>query len=479
MWGKVDRAIRRMKEKQSSASVRSEAAMETTKPSPATRLGSLTRTVTKIFRHRRTATFSGVFDEESYNQKLKSNLSGFIDSRISTDCNPKEKPKLDESASSSSSGNNRNELELQVAESPYDPDTIQASDQAVVSELKHLSMLKQSYLKSPKQLETLSSPADSQILVPQLQEQRNLLKTYEITIRKLESSLYSRDVEIKLLQTRLQDSTRFNRSLESKLRPGRTLSIDNLHQSLPDPKHFFAVLCSAVKSIRNFVEQMMREMDSAGWDLDTAAGVIQPVVRGKSAHWAHAFQSFVSRCIFSDFRHPDFGVSFDGRRSSLDRRRFFQEFLELSSGKLVEAGGGTELEKLIRTKYLFLVHPRMEVSFFGNLDQRAAISTGGAFPDTEFFALFAEMAKRVWLLHCLFFSYGPEVDATIFQVKRGCRFSEVYMESVTASPANFPTASPAGCTVAFTVVPGFRVGKTSIQCEVYVSEEGKRNGGSR
>ncbi|XP_020599273.1 uncharacterized protein LOC110038719 [Phalaenopsis equestris] len=141
---------------------RSEAAMETTKPSPATRLGSLTRTVTKIFRHRRTATFSGVFDEESYNQKLKSNLSGFIDSRISTDCNPKEKPKLDESASSSSSGNNRNELELQVAESPYDPDTIQASDQAVVSELKHLSMLKQSYLKSPKQLETLSSPADSQ-----------------------------------------------------------------------------------------------------------------------------------------------------------------------------------------------------------------------------------------------------------------------------------------------------------------------------
>lgn len=501
MWSreKADRSVRRIKEKQSPASVRTGATMETTKPAPATRLGSLTRTVTKIFRFRRAATVSGILDEDIDNQKLKQYLgdyyhSGFIDSHshISIDGKAKDKPKLEESGGSSSGGS-RNEVDvdsllasifagvsaikaayaqLQVAESPYDPDTIQAADQAVVSELKHLSSLKQSYLKN-QQAEAMS-PADSQLLASQLQEQRNLLKTYQITTRKLESSLQPMDAEIKFLQAQLLDSTSLNRSLESKLRPGRTLSLDDLHRSLPDPKHFISVLRSAVKSIRNFVKQMVLEMDSAGWDLDAAAGVIQPVVRGKSEHWTYAFESFVCRCIFSDFHHRDFGISFDGR-SSLDRRRFFQEFVELSSGKLVEPGG-TELGKFIRTKYLSLVHPKMEASFFGNLNRRDAITSGRGFPDSEqFFALFAEMAKRVWLLHCLYFSYGPEVETAIFQVKRGCRFSEVYMESVTTSPVHFPSISPTGLTVAFTVVPGFRVCKTLIQCKVYVAEEGNPN----
>ncbi|PKU79274.1 protein GRAVITROPIC IN THE LIGHT 1 [Dendrobium catenatum] len=477
--------------------------METKKSAPAARLGALTRTVTKILRFRRAATDSGVRNEGNDNQKLKSNLaeyqSGFIDSLISTDGKAKVKPQLEEPGSTSSSSSCRNELDmesllanifagvsaikaayaqLQVAESPYDPDTIQASDQAVVSELKHLSNLKQSYLKK-QQLEAMS-PVDSQLLSPQLQEQRNLLKTYQITNRKLESILQHKDAEIKFLQAQLLDSARFNRSLESKLRlrPRRTLSLENLHQSLPDPKHFISVLRLAVKSVRTFVKQMVREMEYAGWDLETAAGVIQPVVRGKSEHWTHAFESFVCRCIFSDFQHRDFGISLDGR-SSLDRRRFFQEFLELSSGKLVEAKGA-ELGKFIRTKYLSLVHPKMEASFFGDLSRRAAISSGRGFPDSEeFFAVFAEMAKRVWLLHRLYFSYAPEVEAAIFQVKRGCRFSEVYMESVTSSPVNFPATSPSGLPVAFTVAPGFRVGKTLIQCKVYVSEEGKLNGRSR
>ncbi|XWS27383.1 hypothetical protein CRYUN_Cryun26dG0110400 [Craigia yunnanensis] len=50
------------------------------------------------------------------------------------------------------------------------------------------------------------------------------------------------------------------------------------------------------------------------------------------------------------------------------------------------------------------------------------------FPDTTFFTLFAEMVKRFWLLHCLAFAFEPE--ASIFQIIKGCRFSELYMESV-------------------------------------------------
>ncbi|KAJ4960628.1 hypothetical protein NE237_020538 [Protea cynaroides] len=42
--------------------------------------------------------------------------------------------------------------------------------------------------------------------------------------------------------------------------------------------------------------------------------------------------------------------------------------------------------------------------------------------------MFVEIVKRVWLLHCLSFSF--ELDASIFQVRRGCRFFKVYMETV-------------------------------------------------
>jgi hypothetical protein len=109
----------------------------------------------------------------------------------------------------------------------------------------------------------------------------------------------------------------------------------------------------------------------------------------------------------------------------------------------------------------------METSFFGNLSKRSLVNSG-EFPDTIFFTTFAEMARRVWLLHCLAYSFDPE--ASIFQVRRGCRFSEVYMECVAEdallSSENAPDVDPS---VAFTVVPGFRIGKTVIQCQVYLS----------
>ncbi|CAB4277307.1 unnamed protein product [Prunus armeniaca] len=120
--------------------------------------------------------------------------------------------------------------------------------------------------------------------------------------------------------------------------------------------------------------------------------------------------------------------------------------------------------KFCRVKYLRVVHPKMETSFFGNLNQRNLVNAG-EFPSSNFFASFAEMAKRVWLLHCLAFSFNPE--AAIFQVSKGCRFSEVYMESL-AEEAFLSTASEPQ--VGFTVVPGFKLGKTVIQCQVYLSQ---------
>ena len=75
--------------------------------------------------------------------------------------------------------------------------------------------------------------------------------------------------------------------------------------------------------------------------------------------------------------------------------------------------------------------------------------------------------KRVWLLHCLAFSYEPQ--ASIFQVGKGCRFSDVYMESVNDEIFLYSEVE-SDPQVAFTVVPGFRIGKTVLQCQVYLSQ---------
>lgn len=87
----------------------------------------------------------------------------------------------------------------------------------------------------------------------------------------------------------------------------------------------------------------------------------------------------------------------------------------------------------------------------------------GEYPETEFFKMFAEMGRRVWLLHCLAFSFDHEVG--IFQVKRDCKFSEVYMESVAEDVF---AAAAGGLRVAFTVVPGFKFRQTIVQSQVYL-----------
>ncbi|KAG1330269.1 protein GRAVITROPIC IN THE LIGHT 1 [Cocos nucifera] len=368
--------------------------------------------------------------------------------------------------------------QLQVAQSPYDPDSIQSADQAVVSELKHLSVLKQSYLTN--QLQSPAPPVSQPALAARIQEQRSLLKTYQITTKKLEAELQHKDSEILFLQAQLQALDKQNRALDARLHPGRSLSaLDDLHLSGLNPTHFLTTLRYTVKSIRFFVKLMVKEMESAGWDLDAAAGSIQPdVLRRKPGQRIFAFESFVCQKMFSDFHLRDFNLSFLADRSTWDRRRFFDQFTELKFVKLKQVFDGesqkSALRKFLRAKYLTLVHPKMEVSFFGNLEQRALVSSGRGFPETAFFAGFAEMARRVWLLHCLFFSFEPG-EGSIFQARQGSRFSEVYMENVAEEEDDAAGLRPT--TVGFTVIPGFRVGMTLIQCKVSLSLAAPKVGG--
>ncbi|XP_061350085.1 protein GRAVITROPIC IN THE LIGHT 1-like [Gastrolobium bilobum] len=358
--------------------------------------------------------------------------------------------------------------QLQYAQSPFDPDGIEAADQLLVSELKNLSELKQCYLK--KQFDP--SP-ETAILAAESKELKSVNKTYEITVKKLESQVRLKDSEIMFLREKLEEANRQNKSIEKRLNQSGALSVlDNLHISGLSPSHFITVLRHTVRSIRNFVKLIVDEMRSSDWDIDAAIDAIeQNVVYWTEDHKCFTIESFLCREMFDSFHFPNFSLP---NESLPDRNKqqqwFFGRFNELKSMKAKEflaEKPRSSFAKFCRIKYLRLVHPKMEASFFGNLSQRNLLNAG-EFPDTAFFTSFAEMAKRVWLLHCLAFSFEPQ--ASIFQVGKGCRFSDVYMESVNDEMLLYSDQTvESDPQVAFTVVPGFRIGKTVIQCQVYLS----------
>lgn len=356
--------------------------------------------------------------------------------------------------------------QLQHAQSPYDADGIQAADQMVVSELMSLSELKQCYLK--KQFDP--SP-ETALLSAEIQELKSVVKTYEIMGKKFESQLRLKESELIFLREKLDEETKQNRQIEKRLnQSGQLRVLDNLHHSGLTPTHFTTVLRHTIKSIRSFVRLMVEEMKSNSLDIDAAANAIQPsAVYWKDDHKCFAFESYVCRQMFDAFNYPDFSLSYKSlpdKKPEQEHQLFFRQFMELKSLKpkefLAQKPKST-FAKFCHVKYLRLVNPQLESSLFGNLSQRNTVNAG-EFPNTTFFSSFAEMAKRVWLLHCLSFSFEPE--ASIFQVSKGCRFSEVYMESVADEAFLSPESDPQ---VAFTVVPGFRIEKTVIQCQVYLS----------
>lgn len=356
--------------------------------------------------------------------------------------------------------------QLQNAQSPYDPDGIQASDQLIVSEFKTMSEIKQCYFKNQ-----FDPSPDRAILEAKLKELESVNRTFEITTKKLESQARLKESEIIFLREKLEEANIHNRSIEKRLSQSGSLSVlDNLHMSGLSPSHFVTVLRHAVRSIRTFVKLLVKEMRSSGWDIDASINAIieQNVVYLKEDHKCFAIESFVCREIFDSFNTPNFSLPNESLPDSNKRQVFFGRFNELKHIKAKEflaLKPRSPFAKFCRIKYSRLVHPKMEASFFGDLNQRTLLNAG-EFPDTNFFTSFAEMAKRVWLLHCLAFSFEPQ--ASIFQVGKGCRFSDVYMESVNENDEEVAVESEAQ--VGFTVVPGFRIGKTVVQCQVYLSE---------
>ncbi|XP_073308875.1 protein GRAVITROPIC IN THE LIGHT 1-like [Primulina huaijiensis] len=358
--------------------------------------------------------------------------------------------------------------ELQMAQFPYNREAVRSADQTVVDDLKALSELKREFLK--KQFDF--SPSHVTLLLAEIQEQQSLMKTYEITMKKMRGEIDNKEALISTIEQQLQDIIQKNKTLEKKLNASGSFSIlDNVKFSEVSPKDFILVLHYALRSVRNFVKFLIREMESANWDIEAAANAIQSVlILSKRDHKAFIFESFVCSEIFAGFNDPCFSVqeNYQFLPEEIHQRRIFlfEEFKRMSSVSvfhLLRQNPNSLFGKFLKYKYLHLVHPKMELSFSGDLNQRKMVNSG-EYPETEFFKMFAEMGRRVWLSHCLAFSFGQEVSS--FQVKQSSKFSEVFMESLNQ---DIFTAADCDLVVAFAVVPGFKVGHTVVKRQVYLS----------
>ncbi|XP_072988314.1 protein GRAVITROPIC IN THE LIGHT 1-like [Typha latifolia] len=362
-------------------------------------------------------------------------------------------------------------VQLQDAHTPYDPEKIQAADKLVIEELMRLSELKHSYRdKNPKAIS--ASPQDSRLVV-EIQEQQSLLRTYEVMVNKFQSQIQTRDSEITQLQQQIQESNQRKLKLEKKLKQRGLLSKEsegfeeeNFFSIELTPNLFTSTVDIAYKSIHDFSKPLINMMKAARWDLDAAANAIEPtVVYARRAHKKYAFESHICQKMFIGFQEESFSVK--AGNVSVSKEGSFHQFLAVRAMDpldVLSQNPDSIFGKFCRSKYLSVVHPKMEVSFFGNMDQRNYVMSGGH-PRTPFYQAFLKLAKSIWLLHRLAFSFDPKVK--VFQVRKGSEYSEVYMESVVKDI--IPGEGAQRPTVGFMVMPGFMIGSSVIQSQVYLS----------
>ena len=219
---------------------------------------------------------------------------------------------------------------------------------------------------------------------------------------------------------------------------------------------FQDVFNAASKSIHDFAKPLISLMKASGWDLDRAANSIENgAVYSKRCDKKYAFEAYIARRMFHGIVLTSYDVS--------DIMKFGDPFDALMENP------HSDFAKFCQAKYLLVVHPKIEESFFGNLDHRTFIMSG-KHPRTEFYQLFAKMAKWVWVLLGYAVSIDPE--ATLFSVSRGSAFSSLFMESVEEEKESAILSDEERVTykVQFMIMPGFQIGKMVVKSRVYVSK---------
>ncbi|GFZ19959.1 serine/threonine protein kinase 1 [Actinidia rufa] len=304
-------------------------------------------------------------------------------------------------------------VRLQEAHIPYDPAKIKAANELVVAELEVLMKVKHTFKeKQFKEVDSISGC--SALMVTEIH-------VHEKFLEKLKCQIKVKNTEILELQQELQDLDLKNREFVEVFKQKERESIKIL--SLPS---FEDVFKAASKAIHDFAKPLISLMKASGFDLERAADSIEAsVVYSRRSHKKYAFESYIARMMFYKMPSRSYNV-----------------------------------DSVLRTKYLSVVHPMMEVSFFGNLDHRTFVSSG-RHPRTPFYQAFVKMARWVWVLQGIVASSEPRAE--MYRVERGSEFSDVCMESVLNENIIISDEGRSRFKVEFMVMPGFKIGETLVR----------------
>lgn len=363
-------------------------------------------------------------------------------------------------------------LNFQMAHVPeIDQDALHSADKALVSNLHKLTDFKNLYRdfrKNPSG--NFELPVVGSLLEFQVQENQSKLRTLETMVNQLISDIERKDDQVLFLRKKLDQTLSFNSSLSRKL--GDRIENMNIGMEVVlTVRVFESILRDCTKSLHNFTKLLIDLMRKAMWDLEMAANsVFEDVHYAKEGHFRYAFLSYVCLGMFRCFDLDDFGLHVNvtvcnGNGSSSCRADCLKQLVQHVSCNPMEIlakNPSCDFAVFCEQKYEQLIHPTMESSIFSSFDGKEVVLDSWK-SLSSFYDSFIKMASAVWLLHKLAYSFDPTVE--IFQVERGVDFSMVYMEDITKKN-NF--AAKTRPKVAFTVVPGFKVGSTVIQSQVYL-----------
>ncbi|XP_010262742.1 PREDICTED: uncharacterized protein LOC104601190 isoform X2 [Nelumbo nucifera] len=367
-------------------------------------------------------------------------------------------------------------VSLQEAHCPWDPEKMRVADVAVVAELRRLVGLKEKFRRRVR-----GGGKGGPLGLVSL---RDAVAPYEAAVDELKKEVKAKEVEVENLKEKLRNVTTTGSGKKGRFHSFQSKRKVSCSQgqvaTAPGPELFESTMSQVKETCKSFTALLMSLMRSAHWDIAAAVRSIEVATNPNAiedhttaiveAHHAkYALESYVCRKIFHGFDHETFYM--DGSLSSLIhpeqfRRDCFAQFRDMKAMDPTELLGilpTCPFGKFCSKKYLSIVHPKMEESLFGDLEQRRLVIAGNH-PRSEFYGEFLGLAKAVWLLHLLAFALEP--PPCHFQATGGSEYHPQYMESVIKFTGG---RVPVDSVVGFPVTPGFKLGNGSvIKARVYL-----------
>ncbi|KAK8639762.1 hypothetical protein V6N13_138132 [Hibiscus sabdariffa] len=355
-------------------------------------------------------------------------------------------------------------LQLQTSHVPFEEEGVKSADRALVSHLQRLSDLKRFYREIRKNPHFEAGLSLGSCLEAQVQENQSKLRTLEAVSNRLQEEIDEKDNQVSSLRKKLAEIQWANTKLSRKLSGNLNSACD----VLLTVRVFESVLHDACRATHKFSKILIGLMRKAGWELDLVARSVYPDIDyAKKGHNRFALLSYICLGMFRGFDVEGFGLSkkeplCNGDTATCSLKQLL-EHVSSSPMELLSGDRNCEYSRFCEKKYQELIHPTMETSMFSNLDKNEVVLNSWR-SLSVFYESFVSMAGSIWTLHKLAFSFDPGVE--IFRVERGVDFSMVYMEDVTKR--NNRPGQPR-LKVGFTVIPGFKIGRTVIQSLVYLN----------